>query len=43
MLNSQKDVWLRAAVLEKLQMSDCFLSNDKLNVLKIEIRAVTTI
>ena len=38
MLDSQKDIWLQADILEKLQMVGLFLSNDKLNVLRIGIR-----
>ena len=37
MLDSQKDIWLQADILEKLQMVGLFLSNDKLNVLRIGI------
>ena len=38
MLDSQKDIWLQADILQKLQMVGLFLSNDKLNVLRIGIR-----
>ena len=34
---SQKEIWLQAVILKKLQIFDFFLSNDKLNVLRIGI------
>ena len=38
MFNSQNNVLVRAAILEKLQMFDCVLSNNKSNIFRIEIQ-----